>query len=125
MSEQVTDPLAVLLSGGALAITTLLGIVTKLISSRAHRVEEKVSSLEENHNTLWRGMVGVDGRVKVNEAEIASLKKDTLTRELFEERTTGQDKKLERITDKVEKIDHELAGIPAMRPRQNTRRDDR
>ena len=123
MAPDVTDPLAVILAGGSLAISSLLGLVLKLISSRWTHVEKEQKEQGNTVNTLWRGMTDITRRMETAESRIQG----TLTRELFEERTNNQDRKLDKIEEKLEYVDQVLSDrpsreMPPMRPKLPSRR---
>lgn len=107
-----SDPLALIIAAGSAAITLLLGVVCALVASRASKAEDKIEKLDEADRQLWLGTTQLDGRLKTVEKGQEALERNTLTKEVFEGRMLPQDKKLERIDDRVEKITSDMSARP-------------
>jgi hypothetical protein len=113
------DPLAMILQWGAASISGLVSIVLLFLLSRLTRIEGDIKSVAEN-------MIGRDGlaikferlrgEMDTAKSEISALKTSTLTREIFERETSGQNKRLEDLktqTREVEqKVDHVAQRLP-------------
>lgn len=112
MSGDVADPLALIIAASGAAMSALLGLVVALVSARAKHIETKAESQALDQQKMWISATALEGRVRTNEAEIAALKRDTLTRELFEERTDVQDRKLDKLENRVERVGRDLSARP-------------
>jgi hypothetical protein len=102
------DPTALIIAAGASALSVLLGIVLALVNARAGHVETTVKEQGHQINTLFIDKTRIEGDVKTLRAEVDALKKDTLTKEIFERETKNQNEKLDKVDRKVGDIDRGL-----------------
>lgn len=123
---QVSDPTAMILAGAAACISALASILLAIIGSLVKGVKEELRSLRQaitGDGGMTIGLVtritGVEGELKTAKADIESLKRGTLTREIFERETEAQNRRLEELkedghvlTAKVDKLDRNVASRP-------------
>lgn len=122
MDPNPADPLALIIAGGAAVISSLAGIVLMMISSRVKSASKAIESVTNDvtgKNGLFVRITTVEGKILTAEANIDGLKKDTLTKQMFEQSIESQNRTLEElkseghvVAHKVDKINYTLASRP-------------
>jgi hypothetical protein len=105
------DPLALIIAGGAAALSMLLGFVVALVSARNKRNEDEIKSSGDHINQLVVEGVEAKGRLRVCEAEISALKTQTLSREIFDHATREQNSKLDSVQQKLQETSVKVDNI--------------
>jgi hypothetical protein len=105
-------------------VAFMAGVLSTVLLAKLGSLTKKLDELSRDLGTLQVTAEGFRGFATTAHAEITALKANTLTRELFVERTGSQDEKLDDLKSRVEKIDRGLGArptrsemsMPAVRP---------
>ena len=114
-----TDPLALIIGGGAACIATLSMLVWTLLLARVSRIERDTKDTAghlSGQDGMTVRMARLEEAARRHDLEIGALKAGTLTRELFEFKTEEQNRRLEAIDRKVENVDGAVRRMPTPFP---------
>jgi len=122
MDPNPTDPLALIIAGGATAISSLAALVLAMIASRVKATQKSIETLERDisgQTGLFVRLTAVEGRLTTAETNINGLRTDTLTKQMFEQSIESQNRTLEEmkleghaLDKKVDRINYTLASRP-------------
>jgi hypothetical protein len=122
VEPNTADPLALIIAGGAAAISGLAGLVLTMVASRMKAIQRGVETLERDiagQSGLFVRVTAVEGRLTAAETNIQSLRADTLTKQVFDQSIEAQNRTLEEMKDegqtldrKVDRINLQLASRP-------------
>lgn len=126
MDPNPSDPLALIIAGGAAVISGLAGVVLLMISSRVKATNRAIENLEKDiagPTGLFVRITRVEGDLGTAKANIESLKQDTLTKQTFDQSIEAQNRTLEElktegreVDKKVDRINYTLASRPWSQP---------
>jgi hypothetical protein len=107
-----TDATAMIVAGLGAGFASLASLLSAIALAKFSSLTKTAADLGRDIQALALKVEGLVGKADTAKSEIESLKKNNLTRELFEHETDAQNEKLDRLDRKVEKIDRGLGARP-------------